>query len=118
MILEQTLVAVLAEALPGTLFPQIAPDSQPTPYGIYQEIASPTENTLDNTIPIQQSILQIDIYDRTYAGVKATGSAVEAAIQAAFLAGTLVGIQHTRRSLYEPDVKLHRLMYEFSFWYH
>jgi hypothetical protein len=40
------------------------------------------------------------------------------AIAAAFTAGTLAGIQRSRRGVYEADTALHGFIYEFSFWYH
>lgn len=118
MTLEEQLTALLAPLLAGGLHPQIAPQNSVTPYAVYQEIASPTENTLSDGIPIQQSLIQIDVYDKTYPTAKSAGLSIEAALQAAFAASTLTGVQLSRRSLYEPDPKLHRILYEFSFWYH
>jgi len=68
--------------------------------------------------PIQQSIIQIDVYAEKYMDAITAGKAVEDALAAAFAAGTLQGIQRSRRSQYEPEVKLRRLIYEYSFWYH
>jgi hypothetical protein len=118
MTIEEQLTALLSPLLPGGLHPHIAPQNSVTPYAIYQEIISPTENTLSDGVPIQQSVMQIDVYDKTYPLVKTASNTLETAMQAAFAAGTLAGVQRSRRSLYEPDPKLHRIMYEFSLWYH
>lgn len=118
MIFQEALVTAVSPALSGRFYDHIAPQNTGKPYGVYQEIASPTENTLSDGVPIQQSIIQIDIYGEKYKDVIDAGKAVEDAISAAIAAGTLNGIQRSRRSQYESEVKLRRLIYEFSFWYH
>ena len=116
--IEQTLVTLATTILAGGLNAQVAPKNCARPYGVYQEISSPTSNTLSDGVPIQQSVMQIDVYADTYVGARTAGDALADAIQAAFDAGTLAGCQHSRRSLYEQETKLHRILYEFSFWYH
>ena len=116
--IETTLVAIAAPLLAGGLNALVAPQNCARPYGVYTEIASPTSNTLADGVPIQQSILQIDIYDATFLGARTAGDALADAIQSAYDAGMLSGVQHSRRSLYEPETKLYRILYEFSFWYH
>ena len=116
--IEPTLVSLAAPILAGGLNAQVAPQNCARPYGVYQEIASPTLNTLSDGVPIQQSLMQIDVYDVTYSGARTSGDALAAAIQAAFDAGTLAGVQRIRRSFFEPDTRLHRILYEYSFWYH
>lgn len=118
MIFQEALVSVVSPALNGHFYDHIAPQCPSKPYGIYQEIVSPTENTLSDGVPIQQSIIQIDVYAEKYMDAITAGKAVEDALAAAFAAGTLQGIQRSRRSQYEPEVKLRRLIYEYSFWYH
>lgn len=116
--IEPTLVSLAAPILAGGLHPNVGPQGGVRPYGIYIEIVSPTENTLSDGVPIQQSVLQIDIWDVTYAGAKSAGDAFSAAINQAFQDGTLTGVQRSRRSRYDADTKLHGFTYEFSFWYH
>ena len=116
--IEPILVTLAAPILAGGLHAQVAPQNCTRPYGVFQEVVSPTSNTLADGVPIQQSILQIDIYDATFLGARTAGDALADAIQSAYDAGTLSGVQHSRRSLYEPETKLYRILYEFSFWYH
>lgn len=115
--LEQTLVALAADPLGGRLYPEVAPDKPICPYGVYSEIISPTNNTLDDGAPINQSMIQIDIWDKTAAGRAAAGEALAAKITEAFDNGTLRGVQHARKSRYDPDAKLYGYIYEYSFWY-
>lgn len=115
--LEQTLVALAAVPLGGRLYPEVAPDNPVCPYGVYSEIASPSSNTLSDGRPINQSLIQIDIWDKTAAGRAAAGNALTEKIDAAFDNGTLQGVQHARKSRYDPDAKLYGYIYEYSFWY-
>lgn len=142
--IEETLVILAAPILAGGMHPNVAPQGCSRPYGVYTEIVSPTENTLSDGVPIQQSVLQIDIWDLTYAGAKAAGEALVAALAAEsakvlgfwpdadpslgldFTAATyqvaapdaVSCIQRSRRSRFDGDAKLHGFTYEFSFWYH
>jgi hypothetical protein len=115
--IETVLITLAAPILSDRLWPNVATEGCARPYGVYQEIVSPPTNTLADGVPIRQSIMQIDIYDTTYLGARTASDAMAAAIESAFISGTLVGVQHTRRSLYEPETKLHRVLYEYSFWY-
>ena len=40
-----------------------------------------------------------------------------AAVQAAFEAGNLAGVQRSRRGRYDAETGLHGFTYEFSFWH-
>jgi len=111
-------VALANRFIGGGLHPNVAPQNSSLPYGVYIEILSPTENTLDNNVPIQQSILQIDIWDQTFSAAKTTGDSLVAALTEAFQAGILTGLQRGRRSRYDAATKRHGFTYEYSFWYH
>lgn len=115
---EKPLVALTKPILPGGLHPNVAPEKCPRPYGVFTEIVSPTEKTLDGNVPIQNSIVQIDIWAPTYAQAKACGESMEAAIKAANEADTLTAVQLSRRGRFDAETRLHGFMYEFSFWYH
>ncbi|MCP5231084.1 MAG: DUF3168 domain-containing protein [Zoogloeaceae bacterium] len=117
MTIEPTLVTMAAPCLAGGLHPNVAPQNAARPYGVYTAIVSPTLNTLSDGVPIHQDIVQIDVWDVTYAGALAAGEAFAAAVQAAFDTGTLTGIQRSRRGRYDAESQLHGFTYEFSFWY-
>lgn len=118
MSVEQTLVALAAPLLAGGLHPNGAPQNGARPYGVYTNVVSPAHNTLSDGIPIQQDIFQIDVWAETYQGALTAGDAFASALQAAFDAGTLAGVQRSRRGRYDAEARLHGLMYEFSFWSH
>ncbi len=115
--LEPLLVSVVASAIGGRFYPESAPDKPLCPYGVYSEIISPTKNTLDDGPLINQSLIQIDIWDKTAAGRSAAGDALVARIAEAFNNGTLQGVQQSRKSRYDQDAKLYGYIYEYSFWY-
>ena len=118
MTIEQTLVAMASPLLAGGLHPNVAPQNGARPYGVYTLIVSPAQNTLSDGQTIQQEIFQVDIWDETYPGALAAGHAFSAALQAAFEAGTMAGVQRSRRGRYDPETGLHGFLYEFSFWHH
>jgi hypothetical protein len=116
--IEPVIVSLAVSNLAGGLHPNVAPQNCVRPYGVYLEVVSPTENTLSDGIPIQQSIIQITVWDVTYGGAKTSGDALAASIDGAFQSGALVGVQRSRRSQYDTAANLHGFLYEFSFWYH
>lgn len=116
--IEVSLVQLAAPILAGGLHPNVAPQGCQKPYGVYSEVVSPTENTLSDGVPIQQSIFQIDVWAPSYAAAKAAGEGLSDAISQAFDNDVLTGVQRSRRGRYDPDTKLHGFTYEFSFWYH
>ena len=118
MSIEQTLVTLAAPYLAGGLHPNVAPQNGARPYGVYTSVVSPTQNTLSDGVRIQQDIFQVDVWDVTYQGALAAGEGLAAALQAAFDAGTISGVQRSRRGRYDPEARLHGFVYEFSFWYH
>ncbi len=116
--IETTLFNLIHPLLTGGLHYNLAQQGVIRPYGVLTEIVTPTENTLSDGQPIQNSLYQVTIWDATYLGAKTAGEAVATAIAAAFAAGTLTGVQRSRRGTYESDTELHGFIYEFSFWYH
>ncbi|WP_374690311.1 hypothetical protein [Accumulibacter sp.] len=117
MSIEQTLVTLAAPILAGGLHPNCAPQNGARPYGVYTNVVSPTHNTLSDGVPIQQDIFQIDVWADTYEGALTAGNGFAAAVQDAFEAGTLTGVQRSRRGRYDPETGLHGFLYEFSFWH-
>ena len=93
MTIEQTLVAMAATLLTGGLHPNVAPQNGARPYGVYTLIVSPAHNTLSDGVTIQQDLFQVDVWAETYQGALAVGNALSAALQAAFDAGTIAGVQ-------------------------
>lgn len=115
--LEKTLVALAKEPIGGRLYPEVAPNNALCPYGVYSEIISPSINTLDDGAPIKNTLIQIDIWDKTAAGRLAAGELIAAKITEAFETGALQGIQLSRKSRYDAEANLYGYIYEYSFWY-
>jgi hypothetical protein len=84
---------------------------------LYERGEPDAQHALDG-VPIQQDIVQVDVWDVTYQGALTAGDAFAAALQAAFDAGTIAGVQRSRRGRYDAEARLHGFMYEFSFWSH
>lgn len=112
---EQIFSALSAIAAVGTrVYPNIAPDKVQTPYIVYHNIANKPEVVLDNSVPINNTRMQIDVYDKVYlAGAKAVAAQVVAKMAAA----PFTSVPLISQDLYEPDVKLHRVQMDYSIWY-
>jgi hypothetical protein len=113
-VIQEQVFSALAPLVSGRVYPNTAPDKPTTPYIVYTRVASTPENTLDDGQSIQQTRLQIDIYDKTYAGVQALAQLVEAALTVA----PIGAIQLLDQDQYEPEVKLHRVIHDYSIWHY
>ena len=109
--IEETLKTVLNSLVANRVYPLIAPDKPTVPYIIYQSIANTPENTL-TSVSIYNTRMQIDCYDKTYAGVKALAVNVRSAMAAASFAN----VQTMDQDLFEDDVKLYRIQFDYSLW--
>ncbi|MFA5170423.1 MAG: DUF3168 domain-containing protein [Sulfuriferula sp.] len=111
--IEETLQATLSTLVGGRVYPLVAPDSPVKPYIIYQNIANSPNNTLADGVPINNTRMQIDCYDVTYAGVKNLAAGIIAAMATA----SFTNILTMNQDLFEPDPKLYRIQHDFSIWY-
>ena len=111
--IEESLFTALSSLAGGRVYPMIAPDSPTKPFIIYQNIANTPEVTLANGVPINNTRMQIDCYDKTYAAVKA----LAAAVQAALVAAPFTNIPLMNQDLYEQEVKLYRVQLDYSLWF-
>lgn len=111
--IQEQVVAVLGSIAGGRLFPNIAPNNTQTPYLVYLRIASAPQNTLADGAPIDNTRMQIDCFDASYAGVLALAASVKAALKAS----TLVHVLLLEQDQYEFDARLHRVILDFSLWH-
>lgn len=119
MAIEEILESVLLPAVAGGVYGNVAAQGCATPYVVYFCVYSPTEVDLDGRVPIEQSIIQIDVWHESYAALKKTHApAIKAALDDANEAGTLVCVPRSSRDRYDAVKKLHGVTYEYSFWYH
>lgn len=110
--IQADVYAALNSIFSGHLYPLVAPDNTPRPFGVYQRVSSvPVTIHANGTI---ESRIQIDIYADTYAAALTLADSVRttlAATTALISAPILVADE------YEPDTKLFRVLCDFSFWH-
>lgn len=111
--IEETLKTTLSSLVAGRVYPLIAPNKPTVPFIIYQNIANTPEVTLADGIPINNTRMQIDCYDKTYAGAKA----LAVSIQIAMAAASFINVPAMSQDLYEADVKLYRVQQDYSLWF-
>jgi hypothetical protein len=109
-VITDTIYAALSAVAPT--FANVAGDSQPVPYMVFQRIATVAENTLADGQSIQHTRFQVDVYEATYEAVQALA---QLAINAALALPQCV--QLLEQDLYEGVVKLHRVSLDFSIWH-
>ena len=81
MIQEQVFTA-LSGVVGGRVFPNVAPNNVQKPYVVYMRVASQPENTLADGIPVENTRMQIDCFDTTYAAVTTLAENIKAALRA------------------------------------
>ena len=79
MIQEQVFTA-LSGVVGGRVFPNVAPNNVQKPYVVYMRVASQPENTLADGIPVENTRMQIDCFDTTYAAVTTLAENIKAAV--------------------------------------
>ena len=109
---------VIVEALNtvlGAVFPQFAPADTSPPYIVYSVAASAPENTLADGVSIDNLRYQVDVYASTYSDVQRIAKLVRAAMLAIAYPVSVVALSQI--DAYESDVRLHRVISEFSVWF-
>ena len=95
------------------VYPQIAPDNVERPYIVYQRVTQNVENVLSGRTGLTNTRLQVDVYASTYAQAQQIATAV-----AGLMDGwALPNVQILAQDIYESDVKLHRVMADYSIWH-
>jgi hypothetical protein len=110
--IQDQLRTALAAVAGGRVYPAIAPDGVTKPYLTYFRVSTVPANTLSSGRPLENTVFQIDCYDKTAAGVNSVKEAVKAALDAWAVKWTL----QSEQDLYENDVKLHRITLDCSVW--
>jgi hypothetical protein len=106
--------AALSPTLGNKIYPNVAPDGTTTPYAVYGGVGTAPELTLANGIPIDCERIQIDVWGSTYLEARSIAGTIKAALLATpYPIGVIL---KTETDGYEPDVKLHRVIQEYSFW--
>jgi hypothetical protein len=95
----------------GSCYPITVPEKPDIPYAVYMQVSNTPEVTVENTIPIESSRVQVDVYAKTYAESQDLGGRVRDALMA------IGAIPLSAGDLYESDVKLYRVTQDFSVWF-
>lgn len=82
------------------------------PYVVFLRIVSTTNNTLSGASDLQNTRVQIDVFDRTYSSAAALADQIASTMAAAFP----TCIQISSFDQYEPAVKAFRVSADFSVW--
>jgi hypothetical protein len=110
--IEASIQSVLNNCASNGSYQDIAPQGTETPYIVWTEVVSTTNNTFEGASDLQNLRLQVDIY----AKMQGTRSLVTAAVIAAMAGASFTNIQISSQNLYEAEVKLFRTILEFSVW--
>lgn len=109
--IEQDIFNQLKSLVAGRMYPMSAPEDTVTPYIVFQNIHNAPENTL-NGVSINNTHMQVDCYGKTATEVYALRDAVLASMAAS----SLVNVQKSNQDAYEAEVKLYRVIIDFSIW--
>ena len=115
MSMQELFVALVQNATDAQdrVYPQIAPDGVEPPFIVYQRVTVNVENVLTGRTTLINTRLQVDCYAITYA------QAQQVATQVADLMASwaLPNVQILAQDIYESEVKLHRVMADYSIWH-
>ena len=115
--IQEQLFALLDPLAPGGASPEVSiQDSQQYPYIVYRRLVSPINNILDGNgnPPINQTIFEVTSWAQTYAASVSQAAAVSAAMRG----WTVQNVQTREHDQYEADVRLYRVIQEFSVWHY
>jgi len=99
----------------GRCYAGVAPDNPVTPYIVFSRVASVPENTLSSGQPVQQTRIQVDMYDKSYDAAQSLADSVQVAILT--LAYPIQATQTLEQDMYESEVKLHRVSHDYSIYH-
>jgi hypothetical protein len=94
------------------VFPNVAPNNVSKPYVVYARVSSAPQNTLADGAPVENTRLQVDCFDTTYAAAVALAETVKAAIKSSAITHVLV----LEQDQFKPEASLHRVILDFSIW--
>lgn len=95
----------------GRCYPLIAPEKPVAPYAVYFQVANAPEVTMETTVPVENSRIQVDIYAKTYAEAQSLAESTRDAMM------TLGAVPLLSVDLFEQEVKLYRVAQDFSIWF-
>ena len=110
--IQQDIFTALSTLAGGRVFPNIAPNNVQKPYVVYARVSSAPDNTLADGAPVENTRLQVDCFDITYAAAVALAETVKAAMKSSAITHVLL----LEQDQFEPEALLHRVILDFSIW--
>jgi hypothetical protein len=105
--IEEDLITLLTPFCP--LSADVAPDKTPPPYVVYSTSRTPG-NYLDNGLPLENVRVTIDVHHAARRLARHLAEAIKTVLRGASFGGYVIGDQ----DLYEPAVKLYRVVIDFE----
>jgi hypothetical protein len=110
--IETDIFDALGDLVSGRCYPLQMPQSPTYPCIVYARISSNPQNRIEGGASLDQVRVQVDCYDLTYTGAKTLCASVRSAMEGAAFKATL----QFDTDLYEPEVKVYRVMMDFYVW--
>jgi hypothetical protein len=112
---QEQLFALLngATAAADRIYPNASPDKPGRPYIVYTRISANSDNVLNGSSGIINTRMQIDCYADSYNAVQSLAAQVDALMRG----WVLQSISYPAIDQYEPDVRLHRVILDYSIWH-
>jgi hypothetical protein len=111
--IQQDLFTALSGVAGGRVFPNIAPGNVQKPYVVYARVSSAPENTLADGASVENTRLQVDCFDTTYAAAVALAEVVKAAMKNSAITHLVL----LEQDQFEPEANAHRVILDFSIWH-
>lgn len=112
MAIEGDIQTLLSTLVSGRCYPMNAPDKVVCPYITYQVISNVPVVDLGGRNGLENRRVQVDVFDRSYGGVKTLELAVKSAMDTA----TFKNVPLLFSELYEQDTKIYRVTMDYSIW--
>ena len=114
--IQEDLQTLLSSIAAGGLSPEQAVQNSALPYIVYSRMASPVNNVLEgNGNPrISNTHFELSIWGKTYAQAVQTAKQVAQAMQG----WTIQNVLLRETDLFEADVRLYRVVQEYSVWHY
>ena len=114
MIYTQLLTLLSGATDAGTrITAQIADDQPVHPYIVYQRISANSENVMSGATGLINTRLQLDCFADTYVAAQALAKQVDDLMSG----WTVQNVSNPAVDAYEPDVRLHRVILDYSVWH-
>lgn len=95
------------------VFPNVAPSKPGRPYIVYTRVSANSNNVLSGNSGLINTRMQIDVYADSYAQAQTVAGQVDTLMRG----WTLQNVSYPAQDQYEADVRLHRVILDYSIWH-